>query len=143
MSAEYAVPSSSSLERDAHEASSDHTVAPGEIAIGVVIGRAAEYFDFFVFGIASVLIFPGVFFPFSDPLTGTLYAFAIFALAFGQELQHPPKLATQVRRDRDIAAFDEARDPVERPNALVCVINPFKRLETEGALLSEIEEITA
>lgn len=82
MSAEYAVPSSSSLERDAHEASSDHRVAPGEIAIGVVIGRAAEYFDFFVYGIASVLIFPGVFFPFADPLTGTLYAFAIFALAF-------------------------------------------------------------
>ncbi|KQP33525.1 arabinose ABC transporter permease [Methylobacterium sp. Leaf104] len=82
MSAEYAVPSSTSLERDAHEASSDHRVAPGEIAIGVVIGRAAEYFDFFVYGIASVLIFPGVFFPFADPLTGTLYAFALFALAF-------------------------------------------------------------
>ncbi|MGU3362615.1 MFS transporter [Methylobacterium sp. M6A4_1b] len=82
MSADYAVPSSTSLERDAHEASSDHRVAPGEIAIGVVIGRAAEYFDFFVYGIASVLIFPGVFFPFADPLTGTLYAFALFALAF-------------------------------------------------------------
>jgi MFS family permease len=82
MSAEYAVPSSRSLERDAHEASSDHRVAPGEIAIGVVIGRAAEYFDFFVYGIASVLIFPGVFFPFADPLSGTLYAFALFALAF-------------------------------------------------------------
>ncbi len=82
MSAVYAVPSSTSLERDAHEASSDHRVAPGEIAIGVVIGRAAEYFDFFVYGIASVLIFPGVFFPFADPLTGTIYAFAIFALAF-------------------------------------------------------------
>ena len=82
MSADYAVPSTTALERDAHEASSDHTVAPGEIAIGVVIGRAAEYFDFFVYGIASVLIFPGVFFPFADPLTGTLYAFALFALAF-------------------------------------------------------------
>ncbi|KQO68889.1 MFS transporter [Methylobacterium sp. Leaf89] len=82
MSADSALPSSSSLERDAHEASSDHNVAPGEIAIGVVIGRAAEYFDFFVYGIASVLIFPGVFFPFADPLTGTLYAFALFALAF-------------------------------------------------------------
>ncbi|KQO70917.1 MULTISPECIES: MFS transporter [unclassified Methylobacterium] len=82
MSADSALPSSSSLERDAHEASSDHKVAPGEIAIGVVIGRAAEYFDFFVYGIASVLIFPGVFFPFADPLTGTLYAFALFALAF-------------------------------------------------------------
>ncbi|KQO61555.1 arabinose ABC transporter permease [Methylobacterium sp. Leaf102] len=82
MSADYAVPSSSEAERHAHEALSDHTVAPGEIAIGVVIGRAAEYFDFFVYGIASVLIFPKVFFPFATPLAGTLYSFALFALAF-------------------------------------------------------------
>lgn len=57
-------------------------VAPGEIAVGVVIGRASEYFDFFVYGIASALVFPAVFFPFLPPLEGTLYAFAIFALAF-------------------------------------------------------------
>lgn len=61
----------------------DHSdVAPGEIAVGVVIGRASEYFDFFVYGIASVLVFPALFFPFEDKLQGTLYAFAIFALAF-------------------------------------------------------------
>jgi MFS family permease len=57
-------------------------IAPGEIAVGVVIGRASEYFDFFVYGIASALVFPTIFFPFADRLTGTLYAFAIFALAF-------------------------------------------------------------
>lgn len=59
----------------------DH-VAPGEIAIGVIIGRASEYFDFFVYGLASVLVFPALFFPFADPLTGTLYAFTIFSFAF-------------------------------------------------------------
>jgi MFS family permease len=57
-------------------------VAPGDIAVGVVIGRASEYFDFFVYGIASVLVFPSVFFPFVDRLQGTLYAFALFAVAF-------------------------------------------------------------
>jgi MFS family permease len=57
-------------------------VAPGEIAVGVVVGRASEYFDFFVYGIASALVFPAVFFPFMDRLQGTLYSFAIFALAF-------------------------------------------------------------
>ena len=60
----------------------DASVAPGDIAVGVVIGRASEYFDFFVYGIASVLVFPSVFFPFVDRLEGTLYAFALFALAF-------------------------------------------------------------
>lgn len=57
-------------------------IAPGEIAIGVVIGRASEYFDFFVYGIASVLVFPAVFFPGQTRLQGLLYAFTIFALAF-------------------------------------------------------------
>jgi len=61
---------------------SKDSVAPGDIAVGVVIGRASEYFDFFVFGIASVLVFPAVFFPFVDSLQGTLYAFGLFSLAF-------------------------------------------------------------
>ncbi len=65
-----------------HGGTSGHEVAPGEIAVGVVIGRTSEYFDFFVYGIASVLVFPTVFFPFADKLTGTLYSFAVFALAF-------------------------------------------------------------
>ncbi|WP_286144200.1 MFS transporter [Bradyrhizobium sp. NFR13] len=57
-------------------------VNPGEIAIGVIIGRTSEFFDFFVYAIASVLVFPKLVFPHLDPLTGTLYSFAIFALAF-------------------------------------------------------------
>jgi MFS family permease len=59
-----------------------HAVAPGDIAVGVVIGRTSEYFDFFVYGIASALVFPSVFFPFLGKLEGTLWSFAIFALAF-------------------------------------------------------------
>nr|WP_297350262.1 MFS transporter [uncultured Caldimonas sp.] len=57
-------------------------VAPGDIAVGVVIGRASEYFDFFVYGIASALVFPSVFFPFASRLEGILYAFVLFAFAF-------------------------------------------------------------
>jgi len=59
-----------------------HGVAPGDIAVGVVIGRTSEYFDYFVYGIASVLVFPWIFFPFLSRLDGTLWSFAIFALAF-------------------------------------------------------------
>ena len=57
-------------------------VAAGEIAVGVIVGRASEYFDFFVYGIASVLVFPSVFFPFFTPLQGQLVSFALLALAF-------------------------------------------------------------
>src|SRR3569623_1342848 len=58
------------------------SVSCGEIAIGVIIGRTSEFFDFFVYAIASVVVFPKLVFPYLDPLTGTLYSFAIFALAF-------------------------------------------------------------
>jgi MFS family permease len=78
-----ATPTSSALERDARLVSSDpHHLSPAEIALGVVIGRTSESFDFFVYGIASVLVFPGLMFPFADKVTGTLYAFALFGLAF-------------------------------------------------------------
>jgi len=78
------LPTSSGLERDARRASADHSdaIAPGEVAIGVVIGRTAEFFDFFVYGIASVLVFPALFFPGADPLTAMTYSFAVFSLAF-------------------------------------------------------------
>ena len=59
-----------------------HRIDPAEIAIGVIIGRTSEFFDFFVYAIASVLVFPKLVFPHLDPLTGTLWSFAIFALAF-------------------------------------------------------------
>ena len=60
----------------------EHKVSPGEIALAVVIGRTSEFFDFFVYGIASVLVFPKLLFPHHDPVTATLYSFAIFSLAF-------------------------------------------------------------
>ena len=74
----------SSLERDARRTNEAHAgeVRPGDIAIGVIIGRTSEFFDFFVYAITSVVVFPKLVFPYADPLTGTLYSFAIFALAF-------------------------------------------------------------
>ncbi len=70
--------SAASLSRaDTHE-----DVTPSEIAVGVIIGRSSEYFDFFVFGIACVLVFPSFLFPFLSRLDGTLAAFALLAVAF-------------------------------------------------------------
>ncbi len=70
--------SAASLSRaDTHE-----DVTPSEIAVGVIIGRSSEYFDFFVFGIACVLVFPSFLFPFMSRLDSTLMAFALLAVAF-------------------------------------------------------------
>lgn len=74
--------SNSSAEIEMQTPGGHSPVAPSEIAIGVVIGRASEHFDFFVFGMACVLVFPGVFFPFVGTLEGILYGFAIFSMAF-------------------------------------------------------------
>lgn len=64
------------------EAGKHGSIAPAEIALAVVIGRMSEFFDFFVYGIASVLVFPKLLFPTVEPLTATLYSFALFSLAF-------------------------------------------------------------
>lgn len=83
MSAPTGPATSTALERDARLVNADdHAIKPGEIAIGVIIGRTSEFFDFFVYALASVLVFPAVVFPFADPVTGTLYSFALFSLAF-------------------------------------------------------------
>ena len=70
------------MDRQLAAANHSEDITPGEIAAGVIIGRASEYFDFFVFGIACVLVFPYVYFPFLSPLEGMLAAFSVFALAF-------------------------------------------------------------
>lgn len=89
---------------DARRINADHSaIDPGEIAVGVVIGRASEYFDFFVYAIASVLVFPSIFFPFVDSLTGTLYAFAIFSLAFiARPIGTAISMAIQRRYGREV-----------------------------------------
>src|SRR5690349_16469153 len=82
MSANATTPQST-LERDARLVTARGSdVNPGEIAVGVIVGRTSEFFDFFVYAIASVIVFPKLVFPFVDPLRGTLYSFAFFALAF-------------------------------------------------------------
>ncbi|OJF96393.1 MFS transporter [Pararhizobium antarcticum] len=67
---------------DRSQTTDEHHVSPSDIAVGVVIGRTSEFFDFFVFSIASVIVFPARIFPFLDPLTGTLWSFVLVALAF-------------------------------------------------------------
>ncbi|MEG2314038.1 MFS transporter, partial [Brevundimonas sp.] len=76
-------PSSESLERDASQINARHgKIDAGEIAVGVILGRTSEFFDFFVYAIASVIVFPALIFPYAGALGGTLLSFAVFAVAF-------------------------------------------------------------
>ena len=47
-----------------------------------MIGTMIEYFDFYIYSTAAVLVFPKLFFPMSSPTAATLESLATFALAF-------------------------------------------------------------
>ncbi|WP_246244634.1 MFS transporter [Pseudonocardia bannensis] len=50
--------------------------------MGSFIGTTIEWYDFFLYGTASALIFSKLFFPSYEPLVGTLLSFATFGVAF-------------------------------------------------------------
>jgi len=52
------------------------------ILIASLAGTTIEFFDFYIYATAAVLVFPQMFFPTSNPTTGTLESLATFALAF-------------------------------------------------------------
>src|ERR1700677_428492 len=52
------------------------------VILAASIGSALEWYDFFLYGTAAALVFGDLFFPKSDPLTGTLLAFLTFGVGF-------------------------------------------------------------
>jgi metabolite-proton symporter len=56
--------------------------SPRQILFASLIGTTIEYFDFYIYATAAVLVFPHLFFPNSDPASATLQSFGTFALAF-------------------------------------------------------------
>lgn len=56
--------------------------SPRRVLFASLIGTTIEFFDFYIYATAAVLVFPHLFFPQGDPATATLQSFATFALAF-------------------------------------------------------------
>jgi MFS family permease len=73
------------------------------------IGTTIEWYDFFVYGTATGLVFAKLFFPESDPLVGTLQAFAIYAGGF-------------VARPVGAAIFGHYGDRIGRKAALIATL---------------------
>src|SRR5215469_14702788 len=55
---------------------------PRQVLFASLIGTTIEFFDFYIYATAAVLVFPRLFFPASDPSSSVLASLATFAIAF-------------------------------------------------------------
>src|SRR5271165_4769464 len=56
--------------------------SPRQVLFASLVGTTIEFFDFYIYATAAVLVFPKLFFPSSDPATATLASLATFGIAF-------------------------------------------------------------
>jgi metabolite-proton symporter len=55
---------------------------PRQVLFASLVGTTVEFFDFYIYATAAVLVFPHLFFPASDPASSTLASLATFGIAF-------------------------------------------------------------
>ena len=77
--------------------------------IASTIGTTIEWYDFFLYSTVTGLVFAQLYFPKSDPLVGTLQAFAIYAVGF-------------VARPVGAAIFGHYGDRIGRKSTLIATL---------------------
>ena len=77
--------------------------------IASTVGTTIEWYDFLLYGQMAALVFAKLYFPSSDPMTGTLQAFAVFAVGF-------------VARPIGAAIFGHYGDRIGRKAALIATL---------------------
>jgi metabolite-proton symporter len=59
-----------------------HINTPRQVLFASLVGTTVEFFDFYIYATAAVLVFPRLFFPATDPASSTLASLATFGIAF-------------------------------------------------------------
>jgi metabolite-proton symporter len=67
---------------DSRERAAPRVNSPRQVLFASLIGTTIEFFDFYIYATAAVLVFPKLFFPASDPASATLASLATFGIAF-------------------------------------------------------------
>ena len=101
-----------------------------QVLFASLIGTTIEFFDFYIYATAAVLVFPKLFFPASDPASATLASLATFAIAFVarpdrlgalRPLRRPRRPQDHARRgaadDGDFDRRDRRAADLRRPSA--------------------------
>src|SRR5471030_3014678 len=83
--------------------------SPRQVLFASMVGTAIEFFDFYIYATAAVLVFPRLFFPKGDPGAATLASLATFAIAF-------------VARPIGSALFGHFGDRIGRKTTLVAAL---------------------
>ena len=60
----------------------DHRAQLRRAVIASTVGTTIEWYDFLLYGQMAAIVFGKLYFPSSEPLTGTLQAFGVFAVGF-------------------------------------------------------------
>ncbi|MBV9585883.1 MAG: MFS transporter, partial [Alphaproteobacteria bacterium] len=87
----------------------EHQAQLRRAVIASTVGTTIEWYDFFIYSTVTGLVFPQLYFPGSDPLVGTLQAFAIYAVGF-------------VARPIGAAIFGHYGDRMGRKAALIATL---------------------
>ena len=83
---------------------------PQQVLFASLVGTAIEFFDFYIYATAAVLVFPRLFFPKSDPASSVLASLATFGIAF-------------VARPIGSALFGHFGDRIGRKKTLVLALS--------------------
>ena len=84
--------------------------SPQQVLFASLIGTTIEFFDFYIYATAAVLVFPRLFFPRSNPAAATLASLALFGVAF-------------VARPIGSALFGHFGDRVGRKTTLIIALS--------------------
>src|SRR5450432_4002072 len=72
----------SSLPMSPDHAAKKRINTPQQVLFASLVGTTVEFFDFYIYATAAVLVFPRLFFPSSDQASSTLASLATFGIAF-------------------------------------------------------------